>query len=165
MFCTSGIYNVLWQRVFWNDPFLLQFVSQYHIASIFLYSQGSIYLWYSPAFHIIRTITISFTAKGAHIHKKRAPVDFSTNALISSIRFSFLLHHLLHHFYTKIRYFAAFYDRYKSPRTRINTGFLSLFESDFKNFLNFLETASATFMPSIAAEVIPPAYPAPSPHG
>ena len=30
---------------------------------------------------------------------------------------------------------------------------------------NFFITASATFNPSIAAEVIPPAYPAPSPHG
>ena len=30
---------------------------------------------------------------------------------------------------------------------------------------NRLIIASATFKPSIAAEVIPPAYPAPSPHG
>ena len=26
-------------------------------------------------------------------------------------------------------------------------------------------TASATFIPSMAADIIPPAYPAPSPHG
>lgn len=32
-------------------------------------------------------------------------------------------------------------------------------------YIFLINTASAHFIPSIAAEIIPPAYPAPSPHG
>ena len=42
---------------------------------------------------------------------------------------------------------------------RENSSYFSLYGAYFRM------TASATFIPSIAADVMPPAYPAPSPHG
>ena len=50
---------------------------------------------------------------------------------------------------------------------KIRTYFINkpLYLSKVNNSDYFKITASATLMPSMAAEIIPPAYPAPSPHG